>query len=583
MGHIDWTLLGSHKGESIEEFIAVLLRRKYPDALQVNPSKGDKGIDVYRNTPEGLVNWQVKKFTSPLTSGQWTQVVKSWNRFWAEKVEKGVKVASYTLVTPWTPTDERRADFAKLTAAATFPTQWDGDSFISGLTDEFPETLERFVKGPNVLDSMVMQKSVLASQPVDVADSLTMMESITVRQTKLNEITNLVSDHYFIDTGTRTMAHPEDWPFPEPDDAGVMTRYTYLGNNRFSYQTLVPRTAQSTNDDPIHLEVQFQVADGSPEAQAVRDWSQWGVPFTDIPAITHATGGPLGDRRGDHSLLSFKPVPSAPTTRPNMRFRIVGADGVEKQSILLRTTEVTQGAATGWPRALAESTYGVLGVELRLGEKDATTSTFSMDRIEGKSPAGVVEELAHFEAMDETDEVFIAIDGAGDILRAGRFTMPTAMTYMGRVAKALQRLQPSTSEILRMPSFDVTMGQLKELERLADIYDGNARTDTWVSRGFTAQADNAELVSLVESGHVIAEVSLPHVVLGEYEFDIERPLVQTARSMRFERIPNGGFIEGEKYFLVPGADNTVVTAAMAGWKKGDPPFDFNVREPAEGS
>lgn len=574
MGYIDWTLLASHNGESIEDFIAVLLRRKHRDALQVNPSQGDKGIDVYRDTPGGLVNWQVKKFTTPPSASQWRQIQKSWRRFVREQVDKGVKVASYTLVTPWTPTAERRKDFADLTAGAGFPTQWDGDSFITGLTDEFPESLARFVKGRNVLDSLVNEKALLASSPVEKADSVTMVEAITMRQSKLNEIRDLVSDHYLIDSGTRTMAKEGEWPLPSPDDVGVMHRYTYLGNNRFAYDTVVPRTPQSVQDDPIKLQIEFQVEDGSAEASSITDWRDWGIPFTDIPAKMSQTGGPFGDRNNDDAVLSFKPSPSS-KPHPNMRFRIVRADGTEKNSIPLRVTEVTQGVSTGWLRILAESPQGVLGMEIRLGDANATTSTLTLDRVEGKTPQGVLSEMSVFETMDKSDVIVLAVDGAGDVVSSGKFVMSEAMKYMGRVADALLRLQPSANTQYLMPDTGVTVGQLRELEALADLYEGNALTRTWEKVSFTARANNDELVKVVESGHVIVEVNVPLVHLGNSEYVIDRPMAQSRRSIRFENIPEGGFVEGETYRLVPDGDNSLVIAAVTDWKQGDPPFDLD--------
>ena len=56
---VDW----SQPGETIEDLVAVLLRRENPMATQIRPSQGDGGMDVRAPFPTGGVEiFQVKKF-----------------------------------------------------------------------------------------------------------------------------------------------------------------------------------------------------------------------------------------------------------------------------------------------------------------------------------------------------------------------------------------------------------------------------------------------------------------------------------------------------------------------------------------
>ncbi|PRY65400.1 hypothetical protein B0I08_11032 [Glaciihabitans tibetensis] len=567
MGYIDWTLLASD-GASVEDFVATLLRRKFPNALQVNPSQGDKGIDVYMETKDGLVVWQVKKFTTPLVPSQWRQVEKSWRRFWNEKVSAGVPIASYTLVTPWTPTEERRSEFAVLTASASFPTQWDGDSFIVGLADEFPETLARFRAGSNALEQFVTQKSLLASSPVESGDSVTMMRAVSMRQANLNDLAELVSDNYHIDTGTITLADGAVPVFASASDAAVMHRYTSLGNNRFSYEAVVPRTSQSLDLEPLTLSVSFNVTPESPESKSVSEWSEWGIPFTDVPASVRQTGGPLQDDAEVESLLSFVAA-STPRIFPEVRFQGLNAAGINGALLELTPTQVTKGITTNWVRVLAQSPSGLLGLEIRLGAESVNV-TMRADKVRGMDPNGVLSELAQMDKIAALDSMALSIDGVGDVAKGGRFEVPEAMRFMGRVAECLSRLQASSNDTFVMPDGGVTMGQLRELEALADLYDGNARTDTWSSLSFVATSDNTDLVQLVESGHMMVEIVTPHLTLGDCEYVIHRPMVRSRKAMQFEQMPEGGFVEGETYRVIPLEDNTIVTAAVVDWTRGDP-------------
>lgn len=125
MSAIDWQCLGSVGGEGIESFAAACLRQRYSDAIQTKPAQGDGGIDVYPETPEGLVVWQIKKFTTPLTDGQKGQVKRSWKRFWDTHVAGGTKISQYFLATPWTPTDKCQKWF-KRTSSLVRRSTWGG-------------------------------------------------------------------------------------------------------------------------------------------------------------------------------------------------------------------------------------------------------------------------------------------------------------------------------------------------------------------------------------------------------------------------------------------------------------------------
>src|SRR5690349_5688861 len=102
----DWPLIQQRSGDSIESLIATLLRRQHEDARQINPSQGDGGIDILRSMADGIEIWQIKGFTTSISTNQFRQVKKSWKRFLEEHVMPGEKrVVRYHLVTPWTPTE----------------------------------------------------------------------------------------------------------------------------------------------------------------------------------------------------------------------------------------------------------------------------------------------------------------------------------------------------------------------------------------------------------------------------------------------------------------------------------------------
>jgi hypothetical protein len=112
-------------GEKVEEFVAALVLLEHPDGNLITPSRGDRGVDIRVPNPDGFDIYQVKRYTRPLTSRQAEEIEKSWSTFVRETLPV-LPVRSWTLVTPWDPTNERLDWLAELTAGSGIPTKWMG-------------------------------------------------------------------------------------------------------------------------------------------------------------------------------------------------------------------------------------------------------------------------------------------------------------------------------------------------------------------------------------------------------------------------------------------------------------------------
>lgn len=580
MAGIDWTFLADKSGEGIESLIATLLRQKNPTARQTNPSQGDGGIDVLMETDDGLVVWQVKKFTSPLSAGQWAQVKKSWKRFNREHGSNGDKVAKYYLVTPWTPTDERLADFRELTDEADFPTQWDGEAFITGLADQFPGTIERFLYGPAALERFIMAKSVLASSPVERSDDITMLEATESRYSSLDELRATMSDNYRIERGQVTMANEYDSPLPSPGSSAVFHRMTYLGDGRWTTEAVVPKTADALNVEPITLEVTYLDPEGTPEYQAVRDWFEWGTPFKDVRARTIQRGGPLGDEESEEATLSFSAVSSK--TYPGLLVRVTKPDESVRMVQPLRTVEVTHGVSTGWIRLLAETPNKVLSFDFRLKLDEAPKVDVTLGNVEGLDPANVKRELDNFLAIEETDTFVIELDTGVPMLRGTGMRLPTGMSGAFRpVAAGLMTLQANTSQQLTMPNvWEIETGQFENFLAYVSIYEGKPKQWEWSERRLHAPDNPDEIEQFksqlrkVSAGDVKPVlIQRPTIWLASSAYLIEHATATTPYSIApipasdIEKIQPGDVV-----LLKPGTDRRITTAAVDGWPEEDVSF-----------
>lgn len=578
----DWPLIQQRSGDSIESLVATLLRREYIDARQVNPSQGDGGIDILRSTDDGLEIWQVKGFTTAMTDSQFRQVKKSWERFVEEHVTPGKHgIVRYHLVTPWTPTEERITLFDELTADASFPCQWDGDAFIAGLADRYPETMQRFVHGEGVLEQFISQKAMLASSPVERGESLTMLDAIETRQDALDAIRDTVSENYRIEHGTRTAANAHEVPLPADDDPAVYHRMIYLGDARWKYESVVPRSADAAEIDPISLNMEFLAAPGTPEHDTVRAWSEWGIPFQDAHVRTTTVGGPFSDDEPVESTVSF--IERGRDDAPPLYLRCITSAGESRFRLPLVVTARTVGAHTGWLRLVADTPERALNFELRFKQGEDADAKAQMGSVDGRNPEAVRDELETLLRISEGDVISMETGNGQSLIRAHGTVLPTALQAIHLpVAQHLVQLQAHTASALVMPSIEeVTDGQFRYLSLLASIYGGTAHRWNWAEVTLHVPEDAAEAerikevaVSAAAGGHTMVKVEAPVFQLGNRTYAIDHPLASTAHSVQLEPgIDPAALRPGDTFRLIPGADAGVTTAKIVDWTPGSLSFD----------
>jgi hypothetical protein len=171
--------------------------------------------------------------------------------------------------------------------------------------------MQRFMHGPGFFEQQVMARTVLANSPVETVDRVSMLDAIDSRQSALDDLRDFASDSYYINRGLQSShAGP---PLPTTGDPAVMHRFRYVGNDRWETQSLVPRDGEAGRRDPITVEFSVNAEDGSPKRAALVEWSEWGIPFTDLPAHVATRGGPFGHESHESLLSITEPVAATAT------------------------------------------------------------------------------------------------------------------------------------------------------------------------------------------------------------------------------------------------------------------------------
>lgn len=572
----DWPLIQRRSGDSIENLIATLLRKEFSDARQVNPSKGDGGIDIIRETKEGTEVWQVKGFTSPLNSSQFNQVKKSWKRFCKTHVKDDALILGYHLVTPWTPTEERLKDFRELVYGAGFPCTWEGDAFISGLADDYPATMQRFVHGEGVFDQFVNAKAMLASSPVERGDSLSMLEAIEARQSALDELRDTISDNYRIEHGTRTVRDGSEFPFPAVDDPAVMHRMTYLGESRWKYESLVPKSPDSLAVEPIQVSIEFLDPPGSEAYEAVQSWSEWGIPFKDVRAKITTSGGPYAGTDAEESAISFVAIEQ--TALPPLYLKCVDQNDQVRFRLPLNVHERTMGANTGWLRLAASTPAGTLELEMRFKGAEDLDFKAQPGQTDGLNPEQYVRELNTISEIAIGDRVSVEMADGSYIVRMHTVTLPEALEKLYRpVAEGLIVLQSFTSFPLLLPDMAaITLRQMNYFRKLVSIYSGTPYYWTWErnevqipENPVDAEGLKAQLAQIAAQQYLLVATESPVFELGNREYGIDHPIANTRKTVRLAPGTDLDSAQpGDTLVLTPGDDAGVVTAKIADWEPG---------------
>lgn len=576
----DWPLIQQRSGDSIESLIATLLRREYNDVRQTKPSQGDGGIDILRLTADGLEVWQVKGFTTAMTDKQFRHVKESWKRFVDVHVTPGEqRIVRYHLVTPWTPTEERVTQLEKLTIEAGFPCQWDSDAFIAGLADRYPETMKRFTYGEAVLEQFVSQKAMLASSPVERGESVKMLDAIEARQDAVDALRDTIHDNYRIERGTRTVANSQEVPLPLDDDPAVFHRMTYLGDSRWKYESVVPRTPDAAEIDPIRTDVEFLSTPGTPEHDAVRAWEEWGTPFQDVRVRTTTTGGPFAHEEPVESTVSV--IERSRADAP-LFLRCTANNGQRRFRIPLVVTSRTVGTQTGWLSLVLDTPERALNFELRFKPGESAEAKVQMGNVDGRNPEAVCDELEKLLGIRESDVISVETDAGRPFLGAHGTVLPSALEALYLpVARHLTLLQSHTAPALVMPSIaEITDGQFRHLSLLATIYSGVPHRWNWRELKFQVPEDDTEAdairtvaVEAVAGRHTVVRVETPIFALGNRTYTIDHPLASSIHSVQFEPgVDPATLRSGDNFRLIPGSDDAVTTAKIVDWTHGSIQF-----------
>jgi len=277
MPPVNW--LG-RSGDEVETVVAVLLSRRYPRAERIQASRGDGGIDVQIPEGDAWAIYQIKNYTTRLYKDK---VKKSYDRLRTYATEQGIGVASWNLIMPMNVSKEARRWFSELTADAGFPCGIPGKIFVDSLASDFPNVIEYYWgDGKRELANLIARVANFRNT-TQRANELT--DPMPLRpvdiSTSLADISQAINDcdPHFNYTFSVDLQMPAVAP-----ERGLIFQATTGQNGCFITYKVFPKYAAATEDRPIKIQLGADVEPGSPDAEGLKSFLNYGTPYRSIEA-----------------------------------------------------------------------------------------------------------------------------------------------------------------------------------------------------------------------------------------------------------------------------------------------------------
>ncbi|MEJ6549483.1 hypothetical protein PQI66_08000 [Corynebacterium sp. USCH3] len=557
-GRISWD---RYNGDDLEAVIAMMINREHTESIRIRPSQGDGGIDILDRgvgPNGGDVVYQVKNYTSPLDSGQKSKIKSSLEKImhpdkrddrWA-----GLNVTRWRLVLPLDPTPEEYTWFREtLLANYNVDAVWDGLTVVEQLAAKYDD----------VVDYYLRQGATKIQQAMVAVYNCTWLDNIPTDKLSPQEISERVQrslsvlehdPHYLYDFH---FGHGDLPEFPKRPNLVLSVGQSDRESDSWQAIEVIARCAESVNQCPITINGRITAKTGSKLDSDVREFLDFGTPFSSPPASFEGTLDAPGGLGGnfDSASISILPSPSH-DLGDNRDLHLEILDSNEQVIGAVDAERIGRSQGALGSRAVFNESNGVLSLAILFNQAEQSTSiTLTTKKFFGKPVAAVRDGLE-----------FVANFRSPYSLRTSRKHTPanlgacihlpiaddeertSSIELQLHVARLLVELQNYTSDRLVFPSAEVIDEQLRSWEQSIGLLDGESLVGTI--------ADDKVLVVVVDEETAVPEVSFSIriplatwvgetlVQLGYTDVHIEdpeyvaEPVVQGDRKLHSIRVPS---------------------------------------------
>lgn len=350
MVRLEWS---RYSGDDIEAAVAMFLSAQFPQAERITPSQGDGGIDVLVKSEGRTRIYQVKKFSSPLTSSQRTQIKESVDRVVSDPRVTDLEIDEWHLVMPLDPTLEAKEWLSEYVTAKGLPEPiWDGLTRCDQWAATYPHIVDYYFRGgeKRVQEAAMALIRGLNLQGISDSD----VESLDANQvaTSLADVTNYLHqrdpfyDYEFTISPVRLhSAKVEEQSQLLNVPSGVVFSSVW-GNSSFTVQVNVyAKNKVALDESPIRVDFTLEVERNSAEHDAVLDFLKFGTPFSlpegSVKGNVTAPSGLGGEI--ENASVTLSPQARGMQEYSQVRLLLFDKQDQKMDSILLEREYVTAG------------------------------------------------------------------------------------------------------------------------------------------------------------------------------------------------------------------------------------------------
>ncbi|MFC3985199.1 hypothetical protein [Streptosporangium jomthongense] len=560
-------------GEKVEEFVAALLLLKHPHGNQPTPSKGDRGVDVRVENPDGFDIYQVKRYSRPLTAGQARKIEASWNTFVAQTLPV-LPVRSWTLVTPWEPSNPRLDWLAKLTVGHGIRTRWMGGRILDGLAADNPALVQYYFGDGGQHLARLITEVLQGGREVPVGiPAEDLLDAVIARQRGLAAALNEVDPFYRYDVQIRPgRVDQQAWDGDLRTTSPVAwVHYRQLDEDSYLAMRLLPRCAESPRLRPITAAVKLEVPVGSPEQQAIEDWLRYGAPFRDVPGtVTDVTGPPGLLRSTGSGRFTFMVTADSSSDRPDMEVRLLAPDDTVTHTLPLTNVRINNGLDGPGTWLSATDPSEVLEFRFLFNGPGRDRVRMTMSSPVGKTPADVLPAVHLVADLAPATGLVLAVRGGPPLTSVWRPEEPelraSPLVNMARwtvtLLQALLAVQAHALQRVTVPDLEkISPEQIGELIQLARLLRGEEIRTTWtqitLTRGASSQALTDPEFGVLATNQIQVNLAGRQILLNDVQ---RRVLYHSARPADPHELALAQ--PGDTVHLVPGSSAEATIAVV---------------------
>jgi hypothetical protein len=506
----------------------MFINTEHPNSVRITPSKGDGGIDVLdpgADSDGGDIVYQVKRYAEALSSKQKTEVESSLKRLLGPDADPrwaNLNVTTWRLVTPWDPTPEAYAWLQGLVAPYGVQVHWDGLTFFDRMAAKYPNIIDYYLHGSRTA-MLEAQSSVMALMAGgEVSEGKISAEYVMGRVQKAVSVLD-DDPHYRFEFRVGHGDPPE--PQTRPGLVVSTWRIDTAAHTWFSVDVLA-RCAASLQVRPLTFEGLVTAAQGSADADALKDFVEYGTPFTsaaggfsgqmDLPG---GLGGPLAE-----ATIQVSPVAGADVEAdPELRLEVLDPDQEPIAEVHADRTELTKG--TVGIRVVLREIHGVFEQVRRFDlVNQQTLVTFTLLDIEGMPVSSVRPAVEFLEAFRPPNSARVSVRHSPAHLGAIE-EIPavgdSSFDALARILRLLDALQQHTSTVIRVPTPDHINHQQAKWDFSARILRGEEVVVTAVEKTLVVDFELPAGSTPPENGPIT--LAVPHQVsVGDFAIDLGR-------------------------------------------------------------